>query len=178
MISAAGEGVLRDPPPPEVSQTQVLRGSIKELGGSTPPPSTPANRTLLSWSFRKTFRLVLEKPRLLAQLESQYNWNLKYKFSLKVFLSFRISSVNDADLADYLIRYSALLCCCCSHCANERTELYDGIILLSATANGLQRMLSCCYEVSCGLLLTFNCSKSYCFVVGSGCKYNIALMRT
>ena len=52
----------------------------------------------------------------------------------------------------------------------------DDIILLSATVNGLQRMLNCCYEVSCGLLLTFNCSKSYCFVVGSGCKYNIADM--
>ena len=36
--------------------------------------------------------------------------------------------------------------------------------------------ISCCYEVSCGLLLTFNCSKSYCFAVGSGCKYNIADM--
>lgn len=52
----------------------------------------------------------------------------------------------------------------------------DDIILLSATVNGLQRMLNCCYEVSCGLLLTFNCSKSYCFVIGSGCKYNIADM--
>ena len=43
-------------------------------------------------------------------------------------------------------------------------------------SNSIQPALNCCFEVSCGLLLTFNCSKSYCFVVGSSCKYNIADM--
>jgi len=44
----------------------------------------------------------------------------------------------------------------------------DDIIILSVSVCGLQHILNCCYDVSCELLLSFNCSKSCCFVVGNG----------
>ena len=42
----------------------------------------------------------------------------------------------------------------------------DDIILLSASVSGLQNMLNCCSYVSDELLLSFNCSKSCCSVIG------------
>ena len=42
----------------------------------------------------------------------------------------------------------------------------DDLILISATVNGLQTMLNCCYNVN--LLLKVNCAKSSCFAIGKG----------
>jgi len=42
----------------------------------------------------------------------------------------------------------------------------DNVILPSAAVSGLQRMMYCCYDVSCLLSSTFNGTKSYCFYVG------------
>lgn len=52
----------------------------------------------------------------------------------------------------------------------------DDIILLSASVSGLQNMLNCCSYVSDELLLSFNCSKSCCFVIGKHSKCNISDM--
>ena len=49
----------------------------------------------------------------------------------------------------------------------------DDLILISATVNGLQTMLNCCYNVSANLLLKFNCAKSSCFAIGKGHAFNI-----
>ena len=46
----------------------------------------------------------------------------------------------------------------------------DNIILVSASVSGLQSMLNFS-AVRKHILLSFNCSKSYCFV-GKGYKYN------
>jgi hypothetical protein len=42
----------------------------------------------------------------------------------------------------------------------------DDIILLSASADGLQKMLDCGFDANCEVLLAFNCSKSCCFGIG------------
>ena len=53
----------------------------------------------------------------------------------------------------------------------------DDLILTSATVNGLQTMLNCCYNVSVNLLLKFNCAKSSCFAIGKGHAFNISNMQ-
>ena len=42
---------------------------------------------------------------------------------------------------------------------------------------GLQSLLDCCYQVSITLMLTFNCLKSSCSVVGPASKLNISKMQ-
>ena len=52
---------------------------------------------------------------------------------------------------------------------------YD-IILLSATVNGLQAMLNCCFSTSTELRLQFNCAKSTCSAIGQGAAPSISDM--
>jgi len=42
----------------------------------------------------------------------------------------------------------------------------DDIVLLSPSVNGLQLMLDICLRTAADLSLQFNCSKSYCLVIG------------
>jgi len=49
------------------------------------------------------------------------------------------------------------------------------LIILSASVSGLQSMLDCCFDVSRGLQLTFNCTKS-CFAIGKGSRLRISNM--
>ena len=53
----------------------------------------------------------------------------------------------------------------------------DNLILISATVNGLQTMLNCCFNVSVNLLLKFNCAKSPNFAIGKGHAFNISNMQ-
>ena len=52
----------------------------------------------------------------------------------------------------------------------------DDLILISATVNGLQTMLNCCFYVSVYLLLKFNCAKSSSFAIGKGHAFIISNM--
>jgi len=52
----------------------------------------------------------------------------------------------------------------------------DDIIILSASANGLQSMLDCCFDVSRDLQLTFNCTKACCFAIGKGSRLRVSNM--
>ena len=52
----------------------------------------------------------------------------------------------------------------------------DDLIILSASVDGLQKMLHCC-ELSCAdLLLEFNCSKCSCIAIGPASKAHITNM--
>ena len=51
------------------------------------------------------------------------------------------------------------------------------LILISASVNGLQTMLNCCYNVSVILLLKINCAKSSCFGIGRGHAFDISNMQ-
>ena len=53
----------------------------------------------------------------------------------------------------------------------------DDLILITATVNGPQTMLNCCYNVSVNLLLKFNYGKSSCFAIGKGHAFNISNMQ-
>ena len=53
----------------------------------------------------------------------------------------------------------------------------DDLILISATVNGLQTMLNCCYNVSVNLPVKFNCAKSSCLAIGKGHTFNISNMQ-
>ena len=53
----------------------------------------------------------------------------------------------------------------------------DDIILLSATVNGLQIMLTCCYNSSKDNLLTFNCKKSTCMMIGPRSRFIVSDMQ-
>ena len=67
----------------------------------------------------------------------------------------------------FIVRLKALRSGCCIGGYFVGCMLYaDDIILLSASVEGLQKMLDCCFDVSCEQLLTFNCSKSCCFLIG------------
>jgi len=67
----------------------------------------------------------------------------------------------------FIVRLKALRCGCCIGGYFVGCILYaDDIILLSASVDGLQRMLNCCFEVSSDQLLSFNCTKSSCFKIG------------
>ena len=50
----------------------------------------------------------------------------------------------------------------------------DDLILLSATVNGLQAMLNCCFSTSTELRLQFNCAKSTCTAIGPGAANSIS----
>ena len=50
----------------------------------------------------------------------------------------------------------------------------DDLLLISATVEGLQRMLNCCYDLSVQLRLEFNCTKYLCCCVGLASKLNIS----
>ena len=52
----------------------------------------------------------------------------------------------------------------------------DDLIILSASVDGLQKMLDCCDRVSKELLLEFNCNKCVCVAIGPAAKYTIAEM--
>ena len=52
----------------------------------------------------------------------------------------------------------------------------DDLLLLSATVDGLQRMLNCCNDLSVQLRLEFNCKKSLCCCIGPSSKHNISPM--
>jgi len=52
----------------------------------------------------------------------------------------------------------------------------DDLLLLSATVEGLQKMLNCCKDLSVKMRLEFNCTKSLCFCVGPSSKLNISPM--
>ena len=52
----------------------------------------------------------------------------------------------------------------------------DDLIILSASVNGLQKMLDCCDRVSKELLLEFNCNKCVCVAIGPAARYTIAVM--
>jgi hypothetical protein len=53
----------------------------------------------------------------------------------------------------------------------------DDLLLLSATVDGLQRMLDCCEAVSSRLELDFNCNKCSCAVIGPASRYTISDMK-
>ena len=53
----------------------------------------------------------------------------------------------------------------------------DDLILLSATVNGLQTMLNCCFSTSVEILLQFNCAKSTCTAIGPGVAHTISDMQ-
>ena len=53
----------------------------------------------------------------------------------------------------------------------------DDLILLSATVNGLQAMLNCCFSTSTELRLQFNCSKSTCTAICPGAPHSISDMQ-
>ena len=56
--------------------------------------------------------------------------------------------------------------------------MYAGdLILLSATVNGLQTMLNCCFSTSTELPLQFNCAKSTCTARGLGAAHSISDMQ-
>ena len=46
----------------------------------------------------------------------------------------------------------------------------DDLLLLSASVDGLQRMLNCCSELSAKALINFNCKKSTCVIIGPASK--------
>jgi len=78
----------------------------------------------------------------------------------------------------FIVNLRALRSGCCIGGYFVGCVLYaDDIILMSASVDGLQKMLNCCYEVSIDQQLTFNCSKSCCFAVGKTAgKFRIADM--
>jgi len=49
----------------------------------------------------------------------------------------------------------------------------DDIILLSATVDGLQKMLNTCSGTAEKLCLTFNCKKSVCIAIGPRWKHTV-----
>lgn len=53
----------------------------------------------------------------------------------------------------------------------------DDLLLLSATVDGLQRMLNCCKELSSKALINFNCKKSTCVKIGPANKCLISDMK-
>ena len=52
----------------------------------------------------------------------------------------------------------------------------EDLIILSASVNGLQRMLDRCERVCKSLSLEFNCNKSVCIAIGPVAKYTISDM--
>jgi hypothetical protein len=52
-------------------------------------------------------------------------------------------------------------CCVCGHFMG--CVLYADDILHDASVDGLWIVLNCCYDLSVGMPLTFNCTKSSCF---------------
>jgi hypothetical protein len=52
----------------------------------------------------------------------------------------------------------------------------DDLVVLSASVDGLQRMLDCCYNVSRDLELESNCAKSRCMITGPVFKRHISDM--
>jgi len=78
----------------------------------------------------------------------------------------------------FIVNLRALRSGCCIGGYFVGCVLYaDDIILMSASVDGLQKMLNCCFEVSIDQQLTFNCSKSCCFAVGKTAgKFRIADM--
>jgi len=67
----------------------------------------------------------------------------------------------------FIVKLKALRSGCCIGGHFLGCLLYaDDIILISASVDGLQKMLDCCYDVCCDQLLVFNCSKSCCFRIG------------
>ena len=53
----------------------------------------------------------------------------------------------------------------------------DDLILLSATVNGLQAILNCCFSTSTELRLQFNCAKSTCTAIGPSAAHSISDMQ-
>ena len=54
----------------------------------------------------------------------------------------------------------------------------DDLILLSATVNGLQAMLNCCFSTRTELRLQFNYSKSTCTAICTGAAHSISVMQS
>lgn len=78
----------------------------------------------------------------------------------------------------FIVRLRALHCGCSIDGHFLGCLLYaDDMILLSASVDGLQKMLDCCFDVSCEVLLTFNCSKSCCFEIGKSKGKPVSDMR-
>ena len=67
--------------------------------------------------------------------------------------------------------------CCVNGTFVDRIMYADDLIVLSASASGLQSLLDCCYQVSITLMLKFNCLKSSCSVVGPASILNISKMQ-
>jgi hypothetical protein len=77
----------------------------------------------------------------------------------------------------FIVKLKALRSGCCIGGYFLGCLLYaDDIILISASVDGLQKMLDCCYDVSCNQQLVFSCSNSCCFRIGKS-KVQITDMR-